>query len=175
MMSGREDYGPQPASSWDTAGTWANQDAISWLRSREGRLCWVPSPGQSGSGNAERKPGTRPAGPAAPPRLPHSAAPDCRKPAGGNALPSGWERPRRLPRPAAARSCHCGRRAASPAARAPAAAGPSGSQVSAAAPVPGARAEWPGSRGRQRPPGTEPTPRGAGLGRERWPSLSLRR
>lgn len=113
-------------------------------------------------------------GPAAPPRLPHSAAPDCRKPAGGNALPGGWERPRRLPRPAAAWSCHCGRRAASPAARAPAAVGPSGSQASAAAPVTGARAQRPGSRGRQRPHGTEPAPRGAGLGRERWPSLSLR-
>lgn len=114
-------------------------------------------------------------GPAAPPRLPPSAAPDCRKPAGGNALPGGWERPRRLPRPAAARSCHCGRHAASPAARALAAVGPSGPTAKRRSPGLGARAERPGSRGRQRRPGTQPTPRGAGLGRERWPSLSLRR
>lgn len=39
----------------------------------EGGLCWVPSPGRSCSGNAERKPGTRPArprGPSAPSLLP---------------------------------------------------------------------------------------------------------
>lgn len=144
------------------------------LRSQEGRLCWVLVPCQSGSGNAERKPGTRPAGPAALRASPHSTAPDCRKPAGGNAPPSGWERPRRLPRPAAARSCHCGRRAASPCrSRAPAAAGPSGSQASAADPVPRpSRVRWVPRR--QRPPGTEPTPRGQ-TGEERWPNLSLRR
>lgn len=79
------------------------KDAISWLRSREG-LCWVPSPAGSAqeTWRESQEPGLP--GPVAPQRHPPSLDLDCRKPAGGNALPGGWERPgarrpRRFPGP----------------------------------------------------------------------------
>lgn len=129
--------------------TGVDKDATSWLRSRGRRFVLGPIP-PAGPAQETRRESQEPGlpGPAAPQRRPSSPVLDCRKPAGGNALPGGWERPRarrpcRLPRPAAARSCHCGKRASprptplSPA-RAPGAACPLASHGSAAAADP-----WP--------------------------------
>lgn len=182
-LNGLRDCGPPSAGFRHRVGTGVSKDAISWLRSRGRRFVLGPIPrlvllrkcGEKARNQACQAP--RPLRAVPPP--PSSTAGSGL--AGTPCRVGGWERPRarrprRLPRPAAARRCHCGKRAAlpPPPAGAPGAVCPLAMHGGAAARPWAAGAERPGPTGAvARRHGAHAA--GAGLGRETCPTLSFGR